>query len=692
MVKEATSEGEFDSPETPEILADDLSANCRITPSEEKDPAAYLRVVRELTNLTTTGKLKSTDAKRRLEILGSTCEMMTGLTLEEIARSEVSPLLRFRGLLETSAEDLEEVRKSIEHVSKLEMDSREKKKVVALLEKAIRVQKQCRKHPIKAWVYVGRDQETGDVFQMDKIHLDYFSVWRDKKFRHSLIMAPPGHSKSTSMMGLIMYEIQEDVRLRWLFLFASNKLASKAVLQAKKIIRSPRYKALFPHVKLLGRKDDAEDSKRSFTVRRPNDQSREATVEAASITSNINGAGFDRILGDDFNNPEVKRYPSMRTKNNDTWEAVIKERLRTPSRARIRVIHTPWHDEDTSGMIQKQVSDGVLKHWRVAVDQFSIKDSPATKKAIPIWTKGGEYNCEYFEEKKLTLADYDRNYRLKARSDRERLITSVAFYPSRGEGAEAFLRQFDLGEKWLSIDPSATNNSQSSKHGTTQWVLSPKKYAFCTEAWFHAMNPTEFLNWCIDEIVSAVPQYKGVQIEAEGAMKGMVHFFVRLLREGLDLKGYKTPLEIRRSGTKMNDTAKGLSKMQRLKEVAPFIGNKLIRFAGEYIHKGIGAPCGMYRAVPGSDMEKLIQHIIDFDGIHNTDGVDSVTQFILLRGNEIQSPLRAEPTGIPTAREVAAIKNPFVRAMQRDIVALERKDSESPYEQEERFFKMKDVA
>lgn len=665
------------------------------------DPTAYAETSTALVNAMLNRQLPALEVQRQLKIIGNACEECTGLNLKEAGRERLDPLIRFDGLMEAGEGELRKLQRAVKRIDNVRISMRKKKRWLEVIDETIALQRECRGDHAKAWTYIGRDSETGKIFKMDKVHLSYFDVWADTTCRNSLVMAPPGHAKTTSMRGEICCEIGDDPRLRCLLLADAKAKASKDVMLLKVILRSPRYRAIYPDVRVLGRSDGAKDTSMQFTVARVNTLSREPTIEGAAISSMINGNGYDRIFADDVSSPDCKHHPAVRRDTQVRWTGVVEERLRDPTNARIRMICTPWHEEDVAGIIMRDVERGHLSDWLVAVDQFRIKDD-STGNPISIWDR---FSVAHYTERRARLGrDYDLNYRLVARRKQDRVVTRVHYYHSEQNNMTTD-RDRELhdalsqGERWLSIDPAATGGQASSDNGIIEAVLTANGYAFITDCELQHAGPVWMQNWIINRIYYATPRFAGIQIEAQGGIKGQVSLWVdhieQALKEGQipDLVGgewvvtqqapYTQHLSVVTTGTRMGGVGQAVGKRQRLAESAAYLESGMVRFAGQRQKTRHGSALRMwYRAVPSSAIEELITHILDFDGAGRLDGVDAVTQWVIYNSDRIVNPnLPAQ-----AATEPAKPKGRFGDEMAAYIREVEQEYLEKHYRQQEADF------
>ncbi len=623
------------------------------------DPKTYVELGHLLANQALSGEITALKGKQLREIVGDVCYETTGILLADASKQGMDSLQRFKGLMETGELELLAVKRSVQDAEGL--SPKQKKKYAELIDETIALQQRCRPDPMLTWIYIGRTSEKAKVFEMSPIHRRFFDVWNDPKFDHSLVMAPPGHSKTTSMRGQIIWELGTNPRLRMLVIFDAKPKAQAEVNTLKRIMRSPRFEAMFPGVRVLKRTESGEDSSFRFYVSRPNWMSREPSIEGAAILSRINGNGYDRIFADDICSPEVRDQPRIREDCNRRWDDVISQRLREPKdHPRIRLIHTPWHENDVSGRVRRMVGEGLIKGWKVAIDEFAIKDDDRGK-AIPIWD---HFTSAFFEEQKLKIgAGYTLNYRLKPRQSQDRIVAGLHFYnasPSRQhdtimrKNVNGLARKitdyaFDQAlcealrspdaDRQLSIDPAATSGKSSSDTGILEFVLTPKGYAYFTQVWALHEGPVFVQKWIVEQILRAIGEKQGysiVWIEAQGAIKGQVNLWEKGITEALKEQGCPNIPRIMAPGVRFGG-GQNPSKIARLKECSGFLQNGLVTLAGHRIINALRR-VSYCQARPGTEMAQLAERIINFDPGNRTDGVDAATQVILRNREKIRNP------------------------------------------------------
>ena len=581
------------------------------------------------------GKISSAEAKRRLEFLEKSFEAIRGIPLSQAAAECMDPIDRLENvdLLEHTEDQLDRLEESIKSVKGL--TPQKKNRWVKLIERVRTVQSKARLTAAAMWIYVGRTSETNEIFSMADVHVGYFEVWENDD-QNSLIMAPPGHGKTTSLRGQILWDISNNPNRRILICYDTDDKAQKEVNLLKTYLNSGRLRALYPHIWVLDRNDGAQNSSKRFTVNRPNVGSREPSIECAGIMSKVNGNGYDEIVIDDPCPETVAYQPSSRTAINTKFNTVIEERLRDPQNSRIRMICTPWHADDLAGMIQKDVREGKRVGWRIEVDRFTIKDD---EDGIPVSIWPQRYQPEHYQLKRMKLSrnDYARLYELKCIADSERIVTEFHFYPSdqddpfwnslSEELKERYSEQkraIQKGEIWLSIDPSATDGITSSKTAVTEFSITAGGFAFITNAWEFPGNPVEMQDWLVDRISEG--KVHRIIVEAQGGMKGQVVLWEEYIHKQLRIKKIPWKGSIEQIKTQGKGGGQQIGKARRLQNTAAYIERGFVRFPGRFYQAGpntVKCVCSNR-----DEIIRLKDQIYNFPS-GSCDGVDTVTQFLI---------------------------------------------------------------
>jgi len=610
-------------------------------------------------------------------------------------------------LMESSQRELDALEKAIRGLNDPRVTEALKKKWIELIHRTSAIQGACRKDPLLCWVYVGRDEDptrAGQMFRMAAIHKRFFEIWTDPDHMHSLIEAPIGHGKSTNMRGLMVWEIGREPELRCLYITDEASKAQRTVSAVKRVMRSARYRALFPDVRVLSRADDAEDSKRRFTVVRKNWQARDPSFEAAGIFGRIQGNRYDRIYGDDICPSTVRDHLTERKRVHRKWFSVVMGRVADPASTRVRLICTPWHPQDVAGHITRLAREGTLPSWLVKIDEFRIRDT-SEGRAIPVWDK---FPADWFEQCKITDGpDYDYKYRLNPASMSNVIVRRLIYYdgdPGTKHQSSIKLQRWILEscERWLSIDPAGTTGPGSSDTGVDEIAMSPKGYVFLTNCWlFHAS-----IKEVIDEIAMlvrrAIPwRYTGLHWESIGAVKvgmpAVIELLLRALREGDPARGIAPypnveALKIITTGAKVGGFGQNVGKTIRLKACAGFLESGLVRLSGCARVNHTMPPNHPQRvywdAMPGTPVAELADRILQFDPRRNTDGVDALTQWILHNRHRIRNPSLPEICDMTPVAKPLKPRQRMAVALDKQIAAIRKlaAEGESSGEEEAEFY------
>jgi len=596
-----------------------------------------LQKIDKMTQEMEAGTLKGIDFKRNLDNLLAAFLAIRGIPLSQASKDCMNPIDRLENtdILEMGEKALDQLSTAIKGI--VAMNLQKKNRWLKLIEGVKAIQVEARKSTINFWVYVGRTSEKNEIFKMAPVQQGFFDIWEDDDC-NSLIEAPPGHTKTTSLRGKVLHTVCEHPDRRILILYDTDDKAKKEVNLLKTYIGSGRLQALYPDIYALDRNDGSENSSKRFTVNRPNIGSREPTIECAGILSRINGNGYDEIIIDDPCPETVANQPAERQKINTKFDTVVEQRLRDPKNSRIKVICTPWHLEDLAGHIIKDQNEGKRTGWRIETKRFAIK-LDENGKHIPIWPE--RYDSEYYadQQRRLTRNDYARLYEMKCIADEERLVKNLHYYPALGEADPLWhtlpkarqtqylekLEAIKKGEIWLSIDPSATSGKSSSNTAITKFSLTSTGEAYVVAAWEKPGNPVETQDWIVDQIMTGKIDF--VLIEAQGGMVGTVILWTDYILRKLREIGYKWNGSIVRCRTQGKGGGQNIGKTIRLKNVASFLQKGYLKFPGalRFIPH-----IGKFYFVRGSEdsIIRLTQQILDFPA-GTDDGVDTVSQWLI---------------------------------------------------------------
>jgi len=628
------------------------------------DPKWYADAGRELLGRMARGEITPLAHTQARNALQEVCVENLHCTLADASRQQGSVFDRTtKNILDTLPTDVKLLIHEYERTDLLTEEV--KKKCLSLLRSLLSLQQQARKDTIKAWLYVMRDSE-GDalpeqqdsegngIFHPEWFHVAFFMAWTQDKLPKVLVMAPPGHGKTTCLRWYLADKIGRQPHRRFLGLYDVEDKPKAEIPLVATILETGRYRAIFPHIRLLDRKHGQERSTKRFTVERKNIFSREPTYEGYSVRAQFNGRGYDELICDDMCPPSVREQQYIRDEVWSNFTSVGTERLRNPRTAQIKMIATPWSEDDAHGRIRSMVAKGQLDGWLVLADCFAIQDDTEGR-AIPLWSR---FHTRILEQKKAFMGvRYDCNYRLQASTDATRVLRRMWYYNADPAGVHTTPRDLEIlealagGERWLSVDPSATQAKWSSDNGVTRWVFSPGGYLFCTNVWFLHLGAVPMQDWLIRKLYHAPGSgYTGLYIEAQGGMKGQCNLWVQAITDALKtgqipagdgddrqvvgLAPYaRTMPRLQMTGTRMGGSVQNLGKMRRFMECTHFLENAWVRFAGVRVPDNTRPTDRqtITRCMPknNSTMERFQNGMFQFDGTNNSDAIDSLSQFLL---------------------------------------------------------------
>ena len=610
-------------------------------PSRADDAQMYSDMQAQLWEAFNEGKITSIDLSRLSDVIDTQCKDRARMSIGDAANQVRDPIERFRGLMESGIAELEVLKPAIEAIDEHRATAEEKKRWIEAVEQTIRIQTAAREDVAKFWVYVGRDQEATSrkslerrrIFRMQKFHVKMFDAWSDETFPNSLMLAPPGHGKSNNIRGFAAWYIGHHPQTRMLMLFDVTDKARKSVNALKRIIESPRYKAIFPDIRLLGRTSKVGLSQIMFTVACKgefNVFSREATVEGYAIRSQINGSGYDMVIADDICVPEVRTQNWDRQDTNDKWDGVIKQRLRDPSTSQIKIIATPWHEDDVYARIKKDYRNGYLANWRI--DEFPIEDDELGE-AIPLWPE--KLPTTYLESQKARRLIYACLYRLDPGHKSTQLVRNVHYYNAESNNTHAtendrrLLAAVQNGERWLTVDPSGSNQYYSCQNGIIEISITANDYAFIIDAWGLDMSTGALKEWLIDRIISTPPPgIYGLQMEGQGPVAGFVSNFLQDILKALKDRGYEKDLVVVQSNTRTGNYRQNVNKEIRLRDSSHILETGKMRFPGRRIFDQLEKKLD-FEPLETTGLNDLRDQVLHFRSAAQTDLADALSQFIL---------------------------------------------------------------
>ncbi len=180
-------------------------------------------------------------------------------------------------------------------------------------------------------------------------HQEWIAALEDNSIRRLLIIAPPGHAK-TSWVSIFYpaWRIGSDPNLHFCLLSNTATQAHRPSVAARELIKnSEAYHKIFPQVKPDYIKGWAEHE---WFVQRPNPGDKDATMIAAGVFGPILGARIDELILDDCVDQENSATARQRKKMWEWVKATAISRL-TPD-GRIICVMTRWHERDLAAQLK----------------------------------------------------------------------------------------------------------------------------------------------------------------------------------------------------------------------------------------------------------------------------------------------------------------------------------------------------
>lgn len=553
-----------------------------------------------------------------------------------------------------------------------------KRRLLALARRTLALQKRARSHPLLTWAYVGEPQEEpGQALRFTELDR---RIWKGltSKARGRLIEIHPESGKSYNIVGLLVGMIPRHPHYRILLLFGTTTQAEKTLQQIRGFLNSPRFQALYPGCRILGRAENAKNTAKRFRVSGAALGAREYTIEAVSGKVNIQGDRYDWIVADDYCPPEVVEQDKLRDTLNKNFFRVVLRRLAGGNHTRVFYICTPWHEDDTAGLLAAGIRKGRRPDWEQLI--LPVTDDPDTGLAISLCPS--RWPVERYEAEKLNPeTDYDRMFRLRVISERDQVVKKVWYYPSNWRSAEwalqpedwrktteRRLRQIARGRRILSVDWASSRQDYSSETALVAAFLTPEGPLYVHTVDYmpgsapdlercllrHICGPQLFdLRWmpqdATEETRAAIRKRREARvpaegdtdqviIDAQGNQKGGVQLFRLGILRALEEMGIVWNGSIDEQNTQGVGGGQHLGKKQRLRAVAAHVEGGAVQFRGN-LHWDSESRQYVYDEPANEGIARLASEVLNPVG--RLDGLDAFTQMVIKLFHLIHAPIHA---------------------------------------------------
>lgn len=246
--------------------------------------------------------------------------------------------------------------------------------------------------------YVLREEGTNAPVRNSRTHEAWHGLL--DRYRRVVIWAHVEAGKSTQVsLARVAWEIGNDPMLRVVLVMRTDGQAQKLCGALQKLITSPEYRAVFPHVE---RDRSRPWTAHQFTVKR-NSRSPHPTFAAYGVHGKVLGARVDLLVMDDVVDHENTMTKNGRDDLRGWFESTLEGRLTTKSR--VWIVGTAWHKDDLLHAFSRAPG------W--VARRFPVLD----RHGRPTWPEN--WSADRIEEKRLIMppAEFSRQLLCVARSD-----------------------------------------------------------------------------------------------------------------------------------------------------------------------------------------------------------------------------------------------------------------------------------
>lgn len=180
----------------------------------------------------------------------------------------------------------------------------------------------------------------------------FYEDWKAGKAPILVLVTPPQHGKSWSMVDFISWCQGHDPDSRAIFTSYSDRLGRRANLWLQRWYATPRYQRVFPGLSINPISESTEDNIRQRTLNLLEYVGREGSFRNTTVNGPINGESLDLGFIDD---PLKGRSEANSKLNRDkAWDWFTDDFFsRFSERAGLLINTTRWHVDDPVGRLQE---------------------------------------------------------------------------------------------------------------------------------------------------------------------------------------------------------------------------------------------------------------------------------------------------------------------------------------------------
>jgi len=640
------------------------------------------RLEDELANITDADRRDALSIKRDIESWIALATQQ-GIDLKAIRLDKLDPIQRLLSrpdLTEYAEKELTAIRESIEAADAVgAAELSVKKKWLGLIDETIRLHNLARSNPIYFTIYVVRDQENNAVLMMEPVHIGFFRIWNDPAMPNSVIMAPPGVGKTTTLYGQELWDLAHDTTIRLVKICAKLEAAQERREVIRGYCASARMKALYPHIQVDPTKSD---NLSQFTLVRPNIGSHDPTFKAAGAMTEIQGAGLERIHADDMIGSKQQWEPSRRRKAKATFHGVAMTRRRDLARSKIRYIATPWHPDDLTFTLARDIREGKMPGW--STHSFPVAED-AEGTPIPVITRAGRA-ADIATVKAIRPEEYARLYRLDPRDPSQRKLKGLVYYDISGGKAKLcpenqrqrwakFSAEIDKAQTWEVLDPGFGGRDKTAMVRFA--LMASGRAPILASRSFDGRSPDTISE--VTKVLAGDPQVK-VLIENQGAQKGNADMWGAYI---IAAAGRHFSNRIFFSGTRMRDktgkpVGQNISKANRYYATIPYLNSGTILLPGQWVEID-GEPKLVMVGDP--NIREVCRELLDYPNVTEDHALDCVTMFANYNVGSLSRAIEALPGPEQHAETLPPTTN-ILTLLWRESLARKKQPKPTPMAEE----------